>query len=113
MTWLQFFFLTWALVLALLVGMRLGLWMALRRMDQEAFEAEARCAQVRLEAEAVVRQVCADAEAVVREERAAVDEQRRQCLAILEDARAVNNEVLGKVQLPVIRPQGGARWGTN
>lgn len=52
-------------------------------------------------------------DSIVRQERAAVNEQRRQALAILAEARAVNDEVLGKVKPPIVRPQGGARWGRN
>jgi hypothetical protein len=102
-----------ALLVALLVGMRLGLRLAMRGADEEAFEAEARCAQVRADAQAVVRQVCAEADEIVRQERAKAREHMAQALAILEEAKRLNAEVFGKTQQRPIRPQGGVQWGRN
>ena len=86
----------------LLLGLWFGTWLCRWRMDSLRDECEAKCAHERARCDSIVRQ-----------ERAAVNEQRREALAILAEARAVNDQVLGKVNPPIVRPQGGARWGRN
>lgn len=93
----------WALCLLwLCLGMWLSSLFGRWRMDSLRDECEAKCAHERARCDSIVRQ-----------ERAAVNEQRREALAILAEARAVNEQVLGKVKSPIVRPQGGARWGRN
>lgn len=113
MSWGAILFGAWALLVTLLVGMRLGLRLAMRQLDEEAFEADARCAQVRADAQAVVRQACAAADEIVLQERAKAEARVRQALAILDEAKRLNAEVLGKVQRRPARPQGGVQWGRN
>lgn len=113
MSWDVIFFGGLALLVALLMGMRLGLRVAMRKLDEEAFEAAARCAQVRAEAEAVVRQACAAADEIVLQERAKAEARVRQALKILDEAKRLNAEVLGKAQQRPARPQGGVKWGRN
>jgi hypothetical protein len=86
----------------LVLGLWLGTWLCRWRMQGLRDECAAKCAHERARCDSILRQ-----------EREAVDEQRRQCLDILAEARAVNDEVLGKSQQPVRRPQGGVRWGRN
>lgn len=113
MSWGAILFGAWALLVALLVGMRLGLRLAMRKLDEEAFEAEARCAQVRADAQAVIRQACAAADEIVLQERAKAEARVRQALAILDEAKRLNAEVFGKTQQRPCRPQGGVQWGRN